>query len=325
LHRLSPARSIDRATRYPAQERVGMHDRWQAEEVTRRLIAWAGEREAVRAMLLTSTRAVPGATVDAFSDYDVILIVRDIEPFVADRGWAGDFGAVLVAYWDPIDPDPDTGIMRGRNVIQYADGLKIDFTLWPVAIPARLAEAPALPAELDAGYRVLLDKDGLTAGLRPPTYAGYIPARPDEATFLLTVNDFFSDAPYVAKSLRRAELLPAKWCLDADMKHLYLRQMLEWWVGCEYGWSVSLGALGKGLKRRLPPDLWSELEGTFAGAGSAENWESLFRTIALFRRVTREVGAHLGYAYPEELDRRVTEYVARMYEAGVTDSSLRSE
>jgi len=33
---------------------------------------------AVRAMLLTSTRAVPGSLLDAWSDHDVILVVRDI-------------------------------------------------------------------------------------------------------------------------------------------------------------------------------------------------------------------------------------------------------
>ena len=239
------------------------------------------------AMLLTSTRAIPDAEVDAFSDYDVVLVVRDIHPFVADRWWLQDFGEVLVAYWDPIQPDPDYGLARVGNVIQYADGLKIDFTLWPVALLERISRAPALPAELEAGYRVLADKDGLTAGLRAPTYTAYIPTMPDEATYQATINDFFTDAPYVAKFLRRDELLPTKWCLDYDMKHVYLRRMLEWRMECDHGWSVPVRALGKGLKRRLPADIWRELEGTYAGGGMGDNWAALFRTIALFGRVAR--------------------------------------
>ncbi len=83
-----------------------------------------------------------------------------------------------MVYWDPVQPDPATAIELCGNVTQYADGLKIDFTLWPVTFFRRIATADALPAELDAGYRVLLDKDGLAAGLRPPTGAAYIPSPP---------------------------------------------------------------------------------------------------------------------------------------------------
>jgi aminoglycoside 6-adenylyltransferase len=198
-----------------------------AREVIHRLTRWAEQTDPVRAMLLTSTRANPGASVDVLSDYDVVLVVEDVLPFFEDRSWLYDFGEVLVAYWDPIHPDPDHGIEQTGNVIQYADGLKIDFTLWPFVLASRIAGAPGLPDELDAGYAVLLDKDGLFDGMPPPSYAAYIPDPPDEEAYQTVVNDFFSDAPYVAKYLWRDELLPAKWCLDYDMKHTYLRRMLE--------------------------------------------------------------------------------------------------
>lgn len=289
-----------------------MHEVQRTDDVIRRLIQWAEGHAAIRAVLLTSTRAVPNAALDAFSDYDVILMMRDIHPFVLDRGWLEAFGEVLVAYWDPIQPDPNYGIEYGGNIIQYADGLKIDFTLWPVSLLERIASASSLPAELDAGYQVLADKDRLTANLQAPTYTSYIPARPDELIFQTTINDFFVGAPYVAKCLLRNELLPAKWCLDFDMRDVYLRPMLEWRMECDHDWSIPAGALGKGLKRRLPPTIWAELEETYAGAGIEDNWESLFRIMALFRRVAREVAAHLGYAYLDDLDERVTAHVRHM-------------
>lgn len=297
-----------------------MADARNDDDVVRRLVGWADRQAAVRAMLLTSTRAIPHAAVDAFSDYDVILVMRDIQPYVANRDWLDDFGEVLVAYWDPLETDPETGIAHSGNVVQYADGLKIDFTLWPVAWLERIAHAPVLPVELDAGYRVLADKDRLTASLRAPTYAGYIPSRPDEATFQTTVNDFFVGVPYVAKCLWRDELLPAKWCLDYDMRYVYLLPMLEWRMECDHDWAVPAGALGKGLKRRLPTVIWAELESTCAGAGIADNWDALFRMIALFRRVAREVAAHLGHAYPDALDRRVTVYAQGIREQGAAAS-----
>lgn len=281
-------------------------------DVIRRLVRWADERVAVRAMLLTSTRADPHATVDIFSDYDIVLVVADIRPFFADRSWLQDFGETLVVYWDPVYPEPDYGIEQTGNVTQYADGLKIDFRLWPATLLRRIAQASVLPPGLDAGYTVLLDKDHLTDGMRPPSYRAYIPTRPTREIYQTLIEEFLNDAPYVAKFLWRDELLPAKWCLDYDIKHVYLRRMLEWRMERDHGWSVPAGNLGKGLKKRLPPAIWGELERTYVGAGTAANWEALFRTLALFRRVAIEVGEDLGYSYPHDLDRRVTAYVQAM-------------
>ena len=282
------------------------------QDVIQRLIQWAEQRESIRAMLLTSTRAIPTASVDVFSDYDVVLVVKNIRPFFEDRSWLADFGEVLVVYCDPIYSDPDYGIEKFANVTQYADGLKIDFTLWPVELLQKILQAPALTAELDAGYRILIDKDHLTEGMQPPTHRAYIPTPPTEQVYQKTIEDFLSDPPYVAKCLLRDELLPAKWCLDYDMKHIFLRSMLEWRMELDHGWSMPTGALGKGLKKRLPPEIWSQLENTYAGADIAGNWEALFRTMALFRQVAIEVGEGLGYDYPHELDQRVTDYVKDM-------------
>jgi aminoglycoside 6-adenylyltransferase len=288
---------------------IHTHDQ---DEVLARLREWTGCQDAVRAMLLTSTRAVPQATVDSMSDYDVILAVRDIVPFHTDRTWLQAFGEVVVGYWDPIHPAEGCGILQFGNVIQYVDGLKIDFTLWPVELLRRIVGEPKLPAELDAGYLVLLDKDGLTNGMRPPTFTGYIPTRPTAEVYQRTIDDFFSDVPYVAKCLWRGELLPLKWCLDYDMKHLFLRQMLEWHMECEHDWSVAPGALGKGLKKWLRPELWAELESTYTGAEMEDNWDALLRTVALFRKAAKEVGAQLGYTYPKDLDQRVMDYVEQI-------------
>ncbi|MGE5222106.1 MAG: aminoglycoside 6-adenylyltransferase [Omnitrophica WOR_2 bacterium] len=277
-----------------------------------KIIRWAEAHSPIRLVLLTSTRAVPGAYTDALSDYDLILVVQDIHPFVADRLWLSDFGDVLVVYWDPIYPDPVYGIDACANVTQYTGGLKIDFTLWPVALFQQIVASPELPAELDAGYRVLLDKDGLAASMPPPTYMAYVPKPPDLVTYQTAVNDFLSDAPYVAKCLWRDELLPAKWAFDYDMKHKFLRQMLEWRVEIDRGWSIPVGFLGKGLKKRLPPEIWGQVERTYAGAGLADNWEALVNTMDLFRKVAAEVGERLGYAYPDELHQRVSAYVEQI-------------
>ena len=52
-----------------------MPDTLPTDEVEGRLVSERC-RDAVRAVLLTSTRAIAGAEVDAFSNYDAVLVVR---------------------------------------------------------------------------------------------------------------------------------------------------------------------------------------------------------------------------------------------------------
>lgn len=289
-----------------------MPTRTPTDAVLQQLGQWANARSDIRAMLISSTRAIPDAAIDQLSDHDIILVVDDIHPYHAERSWLQAFGQPLVTYWDPIHRDPDYDQECFGNVILYHDGLHIDFTLWPVALLQQIAATPTLPAELDAGYRVLLDKDGLTANMAPPTYQSYIPTPPTAELFQRWVEEFFSDVPYVAKCLWRNELLPVKWVLDYDMKHAYLLPMLEWRMEIDHGWTIKTGVIGRGLKKRLPPHLWAQLEDSYAGADLAENWEALIKTVALFRQAAQEVAAHFGYTYPHDLDQGVMAYVEQI-------------
>ncbi len=187
-----------------------MHIMDEPADVLRRLVEWAIGRNDVRAVLLMSSRAKPTARVDMFSDYDVLLAVMDIRALYTERSWLSDFGRVLVTYWDPIEADPQHGIEQTGNVIQYADGLHFDFRLWPVQLLRAVVQTTLLPAELDDGYTVPLDKDLLCRGMQPPSYRAYIPTRPTEHGFQQWIEEFFSDVPYVAKCLWRDELLPGK-------------------------------------------------------------------------------------------------------------------
>ena len=231
---------------------------------------------------------------------------------MSNHNWLNDFGEVLVAYWDAVYPHPKFGDDACGNVVQYIDGLKIDFTLWSVELFQKIVSAPVLEPELDAGYKVLLDKNELTLDMKPPIFKAYIPKPPTLEAYQKHINDFLTDAPYVAKCLWRGELLPAKWALDHDMKQVYLRQVLEWYVGLKYNYSVSVGSLGKGLKKYLPSDIWVMLEESYVGANIEDNWTALEKTMELFRRVASEVGLILGYDYPNQLHQGVKTYVGEI-------------
>lgn len=283
-----------------------MDNKLSQDPVIQRLIQWANDRPDVRAVLLTSTRARPGAPLDLLSDYDVILAVDDVQPYYESRAWLSDFGPLLVLYRDPLRSFH--GLNRFAYITQYEDGLKIDFTLWSAGILPRLAAGPTLPDELDVGYEVLLDKDDLAQGLQPPTYQAHIPEPPDESRYLEQVELFFHETTYVAKYLWRDDLVAAKHIFDS-IKVGNLRRMLEWLVEIDHDWALKPGAYGRYLKRYLRPEIWALLEETYVGPDLEQNWQALFKTIALYRRVAQEVGQYLGYTYPAELDRRAVAYL----------------
>jgi len=282
-----------------------------SKSVLEKLINWAEQEKAIRTVLLTSNRANPRASTDRYSDFDVVLVVEDIHVYFENRDWLNIFGRVLVTYWDDIYRSVTFDSELVGSVIQYED-TRIDFTLWPVDLLCKIVEAKQLPDDLDVGYKVLLDKDGIAQSLQPPTFTAFIPKPPSNAVFQKTVEDFLSVAPHLAKCLWRGELLPVNWCLDSEMKHNFLRVMLEWRIEIDHNWSLPTGALGKGLKKYLSTERWTQLEGTYVGANIYENWEALLKTLALFHEIALEVAINLGFSYPEAMHQGVVHYVSEL-------------
>ncbi len=286
-----------------------MPDGSREAEILARLTAWAAGHDLVRALILESSRAVEGAPLDAFSDYDILLVLSDTQPFVDDEAWLRAYGEPLVMFRDT---QTTWGMTTYTRLVLYADGTKIDYILWPTALPRDVVAARKLPDVLDWGYRVLLDKDGLTEELPAPTRTAHIPARPSVTEYRALIEEFWWEATYVAKNLWRDEILLAKYNLDVVMRHELLLKMLEWRVEVDEDWTWKPGMAGRGLRHQLAAETWAALEAIWVGAEIEENWRALFAMTALFRRVAREVGQALGYAYPLELDERVSAYLERV-------------
>lgn len=278
-----------------------------ADPVLERLVAWGRERDDIRAMFLTSSRARPDGPVDDLSDYDVVVAADDPEPYATDDAWHEELGRPLARWGDEDAVDGHRTVFRG---VVYDDGTKIDFTIWPRALLAHVASLDDLPAELDAGYLVLFDEDGATARWRSPTYRAYVPERPSADSYRALVEEFWWDVSYVAKSLWRGELLFARsWVLGYDMQLVALGRMLEWHIEIAHDWSLPLGVYGRQLDRYLTPALYEELRTALAGPTIEETWEAVERTCGMFRRIANEVGDALGFAYPSHVDERMSAHL----------------
>lgn len=280
-----------------------MRDTEKEQSIINRLVQWAEKHETIRAMLLYSSRANPGAPVDIFSDYDILLAVNDVHAFHEDDHWLEEFGKVLVVFRNPIGMEH--GFECFGFITHYEEGVKIDYGFFPVEFLTWAVNQEKLPDDLDNGYVVLIDKDHLTDRLKAPSYTAYLPTQPSLLEYRTVIEEFFNDALYVAKNLWRDNLFPMKYSLDYIMKFQCLRKMLEWRMEIDHSWAIMPGTYGKGLKKLSRSEIWQELEGTYVGAGAEENWDVLFKTIRLFRRVAVDVAEYLGFEYLHDLDQRV--------------------
>lgn len=275
-----------------------------------RIIAWGREQSSLRAMLLTSTLAIPNGYSDVLSDFDVILVVDDILPYHASREWLSALGTVLALYRDPMGDS--FGFPSSGYVVQFDHFNKIDFTLWTPDILRKITTLTALPEELDAGYTVLLDKDGLTTSLLPPTLQGYIPKPPLKGEYIEHIENFLLDATYVAKFLYRGDLIAAHHILDEMMKQEALRPMLEWRMEMENDWSLKPGPYMRRIQTWLRPDLLTRLEQTYTGLDPAATWNALYHTITLMHTVAVEVGQYLGFPYPDAMERQIRDHIQKV-------------
>jgi aminoglycoside 6-adenylyltransferase len=268
------------------------------EEIYAQFDEWARNNELIRAAVLTSSRTKPDIEIDFLSDYDVELYVSDIAPFQRDDEWLSVFGEIMVRW--PLRPRPTLEEGWITRLVLFKDYLRIDFQITD--------QVYIQPDAYQDGCRVLIDKDDLTAELNPPTFTRYHISKPSQEEYDDRVNAFWWDATYVPKYLWRDELPFVAYNLGCDIRDKFLRTVIEWYIGMENGWAVDTGLHGRWFKRYLSPELWAEYETTFARADIEEQWKAFFNAVSLFRKLAKAVANGLGYAYPDQMDREITEY-----------------
>jgi len=255
----------------------------------------------VRAVILNGSRANPNAPRDIFQDYDIVYVVTDVASFKRDPDWIDRLGERMILQLpdemaDPPPSDDDSFVY----LMQFADGNRIDLTLYPLAkLKAR---------EQDGLSVLLLDKDGIIERFAPADESGYLPTPPTAKAFADCCNEFWWVCPYVAKGLWRHEILYAKYMLDQIVRE-QLMKMLVWHIGIMTRFSRDPGKFGKYFQQYLEPELWKMLQSTYADADYEKNWDALEAMRKLFRIVAVRVAGHFGFDYPYGDDERVSAHL----------------
>jgi len=271
-------------------------------EIIELVLSYAVNDARIRAVGLNGSRTNPNAPKDLFQDFDIVYVVTEMNSFIEDQHWIDVFGERIIMQ------TPGNMSMfssdfgeRFSYLMLFTDGNRIDLTL-------------VSNVEKDTYYKedkltvILLDKDNSLPELLPPTDEDYWVKRPSAEFFSDCCNEFWWVSTYVAKGLWRREILYAGEHLNNIMRPMLLK-MLEWKVGIENSYSVSIGKYGKYLKKYLSENDWQELLSTYANGSCKDMWRVLFAILVLFRSTAIFVADGLGYEYSREEDDKVTAYL----------------
>lgn len=279
------------------------------EEKLKVIIDWAGKNKDVRAVLLTSSLVNPLAPVDEFSDLDIELVFENKAVYISDNSWTHYFGNPIAmveedeSYFD---------YKHAMKMVLYEDYVKVDFKLYSVPDFLEEVNQDELCEDWDIGYKVLIDKDCITQNMKEPTYRVSIIKKPTEQKFRQTLNDFWWDTTYLAKSLVRDELFYAKFMSENNIRTDYLIPLIEWHIASQHDWSITTNKFGRLFKKLLTPEMWSKIEQTFSGRKIEDNWDALFAIADLVSEIGTELSEKLGYEYPAKLEMDIRKYLSEL-------------
>jgi len=270
------------------------------------IINWAKHNNDVRAVLLTSSLVNPYAPVDDFSDLDIEIIFDDNAFYVTDAVWIKEFG-------DPIamveEDESYFDEKHAMKMVLYDDHVKVDFKLISKQKFLQEVQLSELPEDWDIGYKVLLDKDGITNNMKPPTYHVAFVTKPTREKFKQVLNDFWWDTTYVAKCLARDEIFYAKFISENNIRTDYLTPLIEWYLASQNQWNLSTNKHGRLFKKYIDGELWRVIEHTFSGCDLHDNWNALFSMADLVSKIGTDLALKLNYEYPFSLETKVRKYL----------------
>lgn len=251
------------------------------------IIKTAEEDPRVRAAYLEGSRVNPNVPKDIFQDYDVVYVVNETKSFREDRQWIDRFGERLFMQY------PEDSIYFSSDVencygwlMQFTDGNRLDL---------HVSTMKAVQSNLEI-YRILVDKDGILPEAKPASDEIYWVKKPTEEQFYFTCNEFWWCLDNVAKGLWREELPYVM-----DMIHLYIRPMLtrilEWKIGRDNNFSVSVGKSAKYMKWYLPEETYKRYLLTYSQAETEAVWDAVFIMCDLFRQTEEELAEKMNFHF----------------------------
>lgn len=265
----------------------------------------ARSNDHILAVLQDGSRSNPNVTPDIFQDYDIIYVVESLEPFLQDHSWVDVFGERMIMQLpEDMELYPPSPELAGAfsYLMQFTDGNRMDLVL------VSLDQLNHFTS--DSLCKVLWDKKGLfdTRPLPPASDTGYWVPKPSSRSFTDCCNEFWYTNAGLAKGLWRGRVIQVQELFNQVIRGALL-QMMDWYIGCRYGFKVNPGKMGSFYRQFLEPEVYEKLLATYPSASLPKIWEAVYAAMDLFRTAAKYIAAELGYTYPETWDANVTAYM----------------
>jgi|SaaInlLV_10m_DNA_2_1039722.scaffolds.fasta_scaffold37806_2 aminoglycoside 6-adenylyltransferase len=275
-------------------------------QILTKIIDWAKQEDSIKVLILNGSLAGKGPK-DELSDYDVAVFTNDRKKLETDDSWIHKLDKVWV--YEPCEFFKNGTEYQTRLVI-YKDGLQVDFALYDLEAFECFFHQDTLPVDFNLGYKVLLDKDGLTKNIKPPTYEYPYSPKPTQKEFDLATRIFFFESFKEAKSLARDDLGHAK--IRDFITKKYLLKMTEWNEKAKHGFNYDTNCAAKKMKSWIDKTTWLALHNTFAHFDAQDSWHALVATMELFSKLAKETANILEYEYLDDVDKNIRRFVDKL-------------
>jgi len=275
------------------------------QEIMDLILKAAKADERIRAVLLVGSRANPQAPKDIYQDYDITYFVEDITPFYNNPEWVEEhFGKSLIMQMPEIMRYP-LGDGHFNYMMIYPDGIRIDLSF-------------EVKKYIDNGEPavILLDKDNGTGFLPslPVPSDKYWHIKPPSALFFYSCcNNFWWCLNNVVKGIARDELPYAMYMLNCVVRS-ELHDMIDYYVGVQYGYNLSTGKQGKYFKKYLPSKLYEQYAATYSGSDYTNLWAAVDTMSDLFHTLAVAVADHFAFTYRQKEEDGIREYIRMVKE-----------
>ena len=229
----------------------------------------------------------PNVPKDLFQDYDVVYIVTETKSFREDREWINRFGKRLYMQY------PEENIYYPSDVencygwlIQFADGNRLDL---------HVCTLKNAPNGLEP-YINLVDKDNLMPEKQMISDKKYWVTKPTQEQFHCTCNEFWRCLNNVAKGLWREEIPYVMDMINFQVRPMF-RRLLEWKIGMENNFSVSVGKSAKYMDKYISKEIYQKYLQTYSLPQVDTIWDAVLNMCDLFGEIASEVNGKLNFSY----------------------------
>lgn len=262
------------------------------QEIFNLILNVAKNDKRIRAVFMNGSRTNPNAVKDIFQDYDIAYVVEETKSFREQKDWINQFGERLYMQY----PEENSYYKNDIDncyawLIQFTDGNRLDLTV--CTLPYALKEI-----EGDRLCRILLDKEKCLPNIPEATDMDYWVKKPTEYNFFDTCNEFWWCLNNVAKGLWREEIPYVMDMINYVVRPQLIR-LMEWKIGFDTGFTVSVGKSGKYMYRWLESHRWNTFLNTYPSGQVKCIWESVFTMCDLFNDIAKDIACKMNIKYNE--------------------------